>query len=64
MEKLAKIPEVYEVHIILGEYDLLVKVRGKSIEDIGETAVQKIGLMKGVSKTLTMACHHSYSEKI
>jgi Lrp/AsnC family leucine-responsive transcriptional regulator len=62
VQKIAKLPNVYEVNIVLGEYDLLVKVRGASLESIGELVVQHIGLMKGVSKTFTMACHHSVSD--
>ncbi|MDO8340016.1 MAG: Lrp/AsnC family transcriptional regulator [Candidatus Burarchaeum sp.] len=63
-EKLVKTPYVYEVNIISGDYDMLVKVRGASIEDIGRLVVQKVREMKGVGKATTMACYHTFGEKI
>jgi len=55
-QRIARIPGVYEVHIISGEYDLLLKVRGKSLEDIGKLVVDKLRKLQGVGKTLTFAC--------
>jgi DNA-binding Lrp family transcriptional regulator len=31
-----KIPEIYEIHIITGEYDMIAKARTKSVEELGE----------------------------
>ena len=33
--KIAKFSGVYEIHIVSGEYDLLIKTRGKTFDDIG-----------------------------
>ena len=63
-QRIAKIPGVYEVHIISGEYDLLLKVRGKSLEDIGKLVVDKLRKLKGVGKTLTFACFETVKEEI
>lgn len=60
---IAQLPGIYEVHIISGEYDLLLKVRGVSLEDIGKLVVDKLRQMKGVGKTLTCACFETVKEE-
>ncbi|MCF2143946.1 MAG: Lrp/AsnC family transcriptional regulator [Candidatus Heimdallarchaeota archaeon] len=52
-EKLARLPNVSEVHLISGEWDLLVKVRGATLEKIGEMVLDKIRPLPGVAKTTT-----------
>jgi DNA-binding Lrp family transcriptional regulator len=63
-KRIAQLPGVYEVHIISGEYDLLLKVRGKTLEDIGTLVVDKIRHLKGVGTTLTFACFETIKEDI
>jgi DNA-binding Lrp family transcriptional regulator len=41
--------------VISGEWDILAKVRGQSIESIGELVLEKIRTTPGVARTLTMA---------
>jgi DNA-binding Lrp family transcriptional regulator len=62
-KRIAKLPGVHEVHIISGEYDLLLKVRGKSLEDIGILVVDKLRQLKGVGRTLTFACFETVKEE-
>ena len=62
-KRIAKLPGVYEVHIISGEYDLLLKVRGNSLEDIGKLVVDKLRQLKGVGKTVTFACFETVKEE-
>ena len=63
-KRIAKLPGVHEVHIISGEYDLLLKVRGKSLEDIGLLVVDKLRQLKGVGRTLTFACFETVKEEL
>jgi len=63
-KRIAKLPGVYEVHIISGEYDLLLKVRGKTLEDIGTLVVDKLRQLKGVGRTLTFACFETVKEEL
>ena len=63
-KSIAKLPGVYEVHIISGEYDLLLKVRGKTLEDIGTLVVDKLRQLKGVGRTLTFASFEKVKEEI
>ncbi len=62
--RIAKIQGIYEVHIISGEYDLLLKVRGESLEEIGKLVVDKLRELKGVGKTLTCACFETVKEEL
>ena len=63
-QRIATLPGVYEVHIISGEYDLLLKVRGKSLEDIGKLVVDELRQLQGVGKTVTFACFETVKEEI
>ncbi|TRO45510.1 Lrp/AsnC family transcriptional regulator [Candidatus Bathyarchaeota archaeon] len=52
-EEIAQFPEVQEVHIITGDWDLLVKLRAESVDAVGKFVVDKLRLIKGLEKTLT-----------
>jgi DNA-binding Lrp family transcriptional regulator len=51
--QIAMLPEVEEVHLISGEWDILVKIRVKDVESAGSFVIDKIRSMKGVEKTET-----------
>jgi len=55
-ERIAKMPGVFEVHMISGEWDILLKLRASSVEEIGELVVERLREVKGVARTLTCAC--------
>jgi len=63
-KRIAKIQGIYDVNIISGEYDLLLKVRGESLEKIGKLVVDKLRELKGVGKTLTCACFETVKEEV
>jgi DNA-binding Lrp family transcriptional regulator len=50
---IAKFPEVQEVHIITGDWDLLIKLKGKDVDAIGRIVIDKLRTVKGIEKTLT-----------
>ena len=62
-KKISKINGIYEVNIISGEYDLLLKVRGSTLDEIGKLVVEKLRQIKGVGKTLTFACFDTIKEE-
>jgi len=45
--KIARVPEVYDIHIITGEYDMIAKVRTSTVESLGDLVVNKIRKIKG-----------------
>jgi len=53
-EALRNVPEIKEIHPLFGDYDILIKMECRDIDQIGELVIQKIRSLKGVvdSKTL------------
>jgi len=52
-EKISQMENVFEVHLISGEWDMLVKLRGESLDQIGKIVLDDIRTQKGVAKTIT-----------
>ena len=61
-EEIARFPEVQEVHIITGDWDLLVKLRAESVDVVGKFVVDKLRLIKGLEKTLTCMVFETVKE--
>jgi DNA-binding Lrp family transcriptional regulator len=51
--EIAKFPEVQEVHIITGDWDLLIKLRERSVDSVGRFVIDKLRFIRGIEKTLT-----------
>lgn len=47
------IPGVQRVFAVTGPYDVIVEVRGETIEEIGRKVVESIQNIPGVERTLT-----------
>lgn len=56
--RIAEVEGVEEVHVISGEWDLFLKVRAATIEDVGEKVVEGVRNIEGVARTLTSASFH------
>lgn len=52
-QEIAKFPEVQEVHIITGNWDLLIKLKAQNVDIVGKFVVDKLRLVEGIQKTLT-----------
>jgi Lrp/AsnC family transcriptional regulator, leucine-responsive regulatory protein len=61
-EEIARFPEVQEVHIITGDWDLLVKLRAENVDAIGKFVVDKLRLIKGLEKSLTCMVFETVKE--
>jgi len=61
-EVISRFPEVQEVHIITGEWDILVKVRVESVDELGDFVVSKLRNVEGVEKTYTSVVLQSVKE--
>ncbi len=61
-EEIARLPDVQEVHIITGDWDLLVKVRAESVDAIGKFVVDKLRRIHGLQKTLTCMVFETVKE--
>ena len=51
--EVARFPEVQEVHIITGDWDILIKVKERDVAAIGRFVVDKLRTVRGIDKTLT-----------
>lgn len=60
--EIAQFPEVQEVHIITGDWDLLVKLRAENVEAIGKFVVDKLRNIEGLDKTLTCMVFETVKE--
>lgn len=60
--RIAEIEGVHEVHIVSGDWDILVKIRGASMEEIGSIVIDKIRGIEGVARTLTCASFATIKE--
>ena len=61
-EGISKIPGVYEVSVISGEWDIVLKVRAGSVEEVGTLVVDKLRMMKGIEKTQTCVAFQTIKE--
>jgi DNA-binding Lrp family transcriptional regulator len=61
-EEISKFSEVQEVHIITGDWDLLIKLRAESVNAIGKFVVDKLRRINGLQKTLTCMVFETIKE--
>ncbi len=52
-QQLAELPKVYEVHLITGNWDYLVKVRSEDVEELSDFILSKLRSMRGIERTFT-----------
>jgi Lrp/AsnC family leucine-responsive transcriptional regulator len=52
-KKISLIPGVSDVYIIPGDWDLLIKVRGKSVRDLADFVIDRLRMIKGIGRTFT-----------
>ena len=62
-EKIAALPNVQEVHIISGDWDLIVKVKAKGVDELGSFVTEKLRNIHGVGKTLTAVVFETVKEE-
>jgi len=61
-EEISRTPGVYEVSVISGEWDMLLKVRANSVEEIGKLVVDRLRAMRGIEKTETCVSFQTIKE--
>lgn len=61
-EEIGKFTEVQEVHIITGDWDLLIKLRTENVDAVGKFVVDKLRLINGLEKTLTCMVFETVKE--
>ena len=61
-ERISHLPRVDEVHLITGEWDIMLKVRAGSMDELGKLVLDKLRAMKGVMRTVTCVCFNTLME--
>lgn len=52
-KRISLLPGVSEVFIVPGDWDLLIKIRGKTVKDVADFVIDKLRKMRGVGTTFT-----------
>ena len=52
-KEVANFPEVQEVHTITGDWDMLIKIKGKDVDALSNFVMNNLRTMHGIEKTLT-----------
>ncbi|MCS7127192.1 MAG: Lrp/AsnC family transcriptional regulator [Thaumarchaeota archaeon] len=61
--QIAKFPEVFEVHLVSGQWDMILKVRGSSVEDVGKLVIDRLRPLKNVARTETCFVFETVKEQ-
>jgi Lrp/AsnC family leucine-responsive transcriptional regulator len=61
-KEISQFQEVQEVHIITGDWDILVKIKAENVDAIGKFVIDKLRLVKGIEKTLTCMVFETQKE--
>jgi Lrp/AsnC family transcriptional regulator for asnA, asnC and gidA len=64
IEELRKIAEIEEIHVVTGDFDIIVKVRAKNPLHLQEILLEKIDRVFGFHRSTTMILLSSPVEKI
>jgi len=60
--RVSEFGEVQEVHIISGDWDILIKIKERDVESVGSFVIDKLRTVKGIEKTLTCLVFDSAKE--
>jgi len=59
---IAIFPEVQEVHIITGGWDILIKVKADHVDTLGKLVMDKLRMVEGVENTLSCIVYETVKE--
>ena len=62
VKEIGRMHQVQEVHIVTGDWDIIMKIKEKDIESVGKFVVDNLRGMKGIEKTLTVLALESEKE--
>ena len=61
-KQIARFPEVQEVHIITGGWDILIKVKADHVDTLGKLVMDKLRMVEGVENTLSCIVYETVKE--
>jgi DNA-binding Lrp family transcriptional regulator len=57
-EELAALPGFVTAEAVTGVYDVIVRAEAETLDDLGKAVVSKVGLIEGITRTLTCTVVH------
>ena len=61
-KQISAFPEVQEVHIITGDWDILIKIKADHVETLGKLVMDKLRMVEGIEKTLSCIVYETVKE--
>jgi Lrp/AsnC family leucine-responsive transcriptional regulator len=61
-KQIAAFPEVQEVHIITGGWDILIKVKADHVDTLGKFVMDKLRIVEGIENTLSCIVYETVKE--
>jgi DNA-binding Lrp family transcriptional regulator len=61
-QTLSEFPEITDIYIVAGDWDLMLKIKSSSIEDVGDFVIRRLRKVVGVKKTQTIAVFKKVKE--
>ncbi len=61
-QQLARLPYVLECHVVTGQYDLLMKIKGRNMKEIGSLIMDQVSIIPGIRNTQTMEAFFTAKE--
>jgi len=61
-KQIAAFPEVQEVHIITGGWDILIKVKADHVDTLGKFVMDKLRIVEGIGNTLSCIVYETVKE--
>lgn len=52
--KIALMEQVQDVYVVTGDWDILIKVKAKNVDEVGNFVIDRLRKLHGVGKTYTM----------
>jgi len=62
VKDIARFPQVQELYIVSGDWDILMKIKEKDVDSVGNFITNNLRKIKGVEKTLTFFNFHAIKE--
>jgi DNA-binding Lrp family transcriptional regulator len=62
VKKMSVFPEVQETHIVSGDFDIIVKVKVKDVDEMGKFITDKLRKVEGVERTISCVVFETLKE--
>lgn len=61
-KQISAFAEVQEVHVITGDWDILIKIKADHVDTLGKFVMDKLRMVEGIEKTLSCIVYETVKE--